>query len=257
MIRTQGAFLRDPLYNNLQTRDVKVSARVEYLLSKEDVQNRTVGELNEILAEQFSFDNFRIQQEQKIEVKEAFRADGLNRVLYKCPHCMKEGEMKGKGLTLTCHHCNVAYRLSETGYLEGVGTKALFTHVPDWYRYERECVKQELINGTYELNIPVDIRIMVNTKKIYEVGEGILTHTASGFHLTGADGEIDYVQKPLASYSLYSDYYWYEIGDVICIGNHKILYYCFPKTNSDVVAKARLATEELYKLVKAKQISEA
>lgn len=257
MIRTQGAFLRDPLYNNLQTRDVKVSARVEYLLSKEDVQNRTVGELNEILAEQFSFDNFRIQQEQKIEVKEAFRADGLNRVLYKCPHCMKEGEMKGKGVTLTCHHCNAAYRLSETGYLEGVGTKALFTHVPDWYRYERECVKQELINGTYELNIPVDIRIMVNTKKIYEVGEGILTHTASGFHLTGADGEIDYVQKPLASYSLYSDYYWYEIGDVICIGNHKILYYCFPKTNSDVVAKARLATEELYKLVKAKQISEA
>jgi hypothetical protein len=48
---------------------------------------------------------------------------------------------------------------------------------------------------------------------------------------------------------LYADYYWYEIGDMICIGNNDVLYYCFPK-GADPVAKARLATEELYKLKK-------
>ena len=39
-----------------------------------------------------------------------------------------------------------------------------------------------------------------------------------------------------------------EIGDMICIGNSQVLYYCFPTEGKDVVAKTRLAAEELYKL---------
>ena len=58
---------------------------------------------------------------------------------------------------------------------------------------------------------------------------------------------MHYSQKPSESYSLYADYYWYELGDVICIGNANILYYCFPKDKRVSVAKARLAAEELYK----------
>ena len=38
---------------------------------------------------------------------------------------------------------------------------------------------------------------------------------------------------------------------MICIGNSDALYYCFPKCG-DVVAKTRMATEELYKLKKAR-----
>lgn len=35
---------------------------------------------------------------------------------------------------------------------------------------------------------------------------------------------------------------------MICIGNTDILYYCFPTEGGDIVAKTRLATEELYKM---------
>ena len=125
-----------------------------------------------------------------------------------------------------------------------------FAHIPDWYRWERESVREELQNAGYCLEIPGDICMMVNTKCIYRVGTGRLRHTADGFRLTGCDGRLDYSQKPAASYSLYSDYYWYEVGDMICIGNTDILYYCFPTEGGDVVAKTRLATEELYKMVK-------
>ena len=94
-----------------------------------------------------------------------------------------------------------------------------------WYAWERECVRKELEAGTYRLDIPVDIYMLVNTRSIYRVGEGRLLHTTEGFHLTGCGGKLDYTQKPSASYSLYSDYYWYEIGDMICIGNTGSLYY--------------------------------
>ena len=58
----------------------------------------------------------------------------------------------------------------------------------------------------------------------------------------------------LACHSLNADYYWYEIGDVICIGNQDALYYCFPK-GADVVTKTRLATEELYKMKKQRKVA--
>ena len=84
--------------------------------------------------------------------------------------------------------------------------------------------------------------------RVRSVGEGRLTHTVEGFRLQGCGGKLDYRQSPTASYSLYSDYFWYELGDMICIGDSRALYYCFPREGGDVVAKTRLATEELYKM---------
>ena len=210
----------------------------------------TGDEIQEIVNREFSFDNFKWQQENEICIKETERAEGLNRVLYKCPHCETEGKMLGKKTKLVCQQCGKQYELTEYGYMEALDGDTKFNHIPDWYRWERECVRKEIEDNTYLLDIPVDICMMVNMKAIYRVGEGILKHTAEGFHLTGCDGKLEYKQKPSSSYSLYSDYYWYEIGDVICIGDHKVLYYCFPKTEGDIVAKTRLATEEMYKLAK-------
>ncbi len=250
IIRTYGAFARDPLYNNLQLRKTKVSAEVEYVLSPEEIKKMTAGEINDIIRDRFSFDNFRWQQENKVKITEGFRADHLNRVLYKCPNCLSEGKTEGKGIHLTCHSCGKKWELTEFGYMKATCGETEFDHIPNWYNWERECVRNEILSGEYKLDIPVKIRMLVNSKSIYNVGEGRLVHTKDGFHLTGCDGKLDYRQKPLASYSLYSDYYWYELGDMICIGDTKALFYCFPQVEGDFVAKTRLAAEELYKITK-------
>ena len=247
---TQGAFTRDPLYNCLQKRKVQVRADVTYLLTPEDIRSKSVAELDKILDDAFSFDNFAWQQENSVVIDEPFRADGLNRVLYRCPHCGKEGKMEGKGTKLSCRNCGKIYVLTELGYLQALDGQTAFTHIPNWYEWERGQVRNELENGVYRLETPVDIGVLVDYKALYMVGSGTLTHDEQGFHLTGCNGALDYTQGPLASYTLNCDYYWYEIGDVICIGNQDALYYCFPKGSGDVVAKTRLAAEELYKLKK-------
>jgi len=253
MIRTHGTFLRDPLYNNLQLRKIKITAEMEYLLSPEDIKAKTPDELNEILKEKFTFDHFRSQYKRDLTIKEPFRADFLNRVLYKCPHCLAEGKNEGKGTTLTCHACGKTWELTEKGQLValGEGEETEFTYVSDWYAWQRQTVKDEIEAGDYRLDVAVDIAVLLDTKALYMVGEGRLIHTHEGFFLFGCDGKLNYTQKPLASYSLNADYYWYEIGDVISIGNQDILYYCFPKGGKDVVTKTRLATEEIYKIAKA------
>jgi 1-acyl-sn-glycerol-3-phosphate acyltransferase len=250
MIRTEGAFAYDPLYNNLQKRKVKISAEMEYILSPEDIKNKTFEEINDVLKAQFRFDNFRWQQENGVKITEKFRADCLNRVLYKCPNCKTEGETVGKGTNLTCKNCGKVYTLTEDGFMRAQNGETEFSHIPDWYAWQRECVKKEILSGEYKIEREVDIYMMIDTKCVYKVGDGMLTHTKDGFKLVGCDGQLEYTQAPELSYSLYSDFYWYEIGDVISIGTPKVLYYCIPKTKRDIVAKARIAAEEIYKLLK-------
>ena len=251
---TQGAFARDPLYNCLQKRKVTVRADVTCLATPEQLRELSVAQLDALLDKALSFDNFRYQQENGIVIDEPFRADGLNRILYRCPHCQTEGQTEGKGVMLTCKACGKTYTLDEYGYL--TAENPAFTHIPDWYGWQRQQVRRELENGTYRLEKNVEIAMLVDTKALYLVGSGKLVHDENGFHLTGCEGKLDYSQGPLACYGLYSDYYWYEIGDVICIGNKDALYYCFPE-GGDVVAKTRLAAEELYKLKKAGKIPAA
>ena len=247
---TQGAFHRDPLYNMLQIRDVKVSAHVKCLATAEELKELSVAELDARLDEAFSFDNFAWQRDNRISIDVPFRADGLHRILYKCPHCGAENRMEGKGIHLTCHACGRQWEMDEFGQLHALEGETEYPHIPDWYAWERECVRKELVEGTYLLDTDVQIGIQVNLDGICMIGTGHLTHSLNGFHLTGADGQLDYTQSPVAAHTLYADYYWYEIGDVIGIGNNEFSYFCFP--GADVsVTKARLATEELYKLQKA------
>ncbi len=250
MIKTEGAFAYDPLYNNLQRRKVKISANMEYLISPEEINAKSFEEINDILKAEFQFDNFRWQQENSVKITENFRADCLNRVLYKCPNCLTEGETVGEGITLTCKSCGKVYALTEDGFMRAENGETEFPHIPDWYAWQRECVKSEILLGEYKIEREVDIYMMIDTKCVYKVGDGVLTHTKDGFSLIGCDRQLEYTQAPELSYSLYSDFYWYEIGDVISIGTPKVLYYCIPKSKKDTVAKARIAAEEIYKLLK-------
>ncbi len=246
-IETNGAFHYQPLYNGLRTRRVEVSAHTSQMFTKDEVQTLSTDELTERLRLAFSFDAFKNQSENRISITENYRAVGLERVLYRCPHCNREGGMRSHGTDILCTECGVRYTLNEFGELECSGAEGRFKFVSDWNDWQRECVRSELISGTYSENIAVSLYAMKDYKALYEIGVGRLTHTPEGFHLIGCEGRLDYSQKALSTYGLNVDFYFYEIGDVVSIGNHDTLYYCFPM-KSYPVAKLRLATEELYRL---------
>ena len=246
-IKTEGAYLRDPLYNELRVRKVPVSAHVSTLFTKEEAAELDSEEMDRRIDMAFTFDNFAWQRDNKIEIDVPFLCEGLERTLYLCPHCGTEGFMRGEGVKLRCDACEKSYTMDKYGQLSADDGETEFSHIPDWFRWQREKVREELIDGTYSFDVPVKISIMHDCKALYSVGTGRLSHTLEGFHLTGCEGKLNVSQKALASHSVNVDYYWYEIGDIICIGNSKALYYCFP--DADVpVAKVRLAAEELYKL---------
>ncbi|MBQ9762286.1 MAG: 1-acyl-sn-glycerol-3-phosphate acyltransferase [Oscillospiraceae bacterium] len=255
MIESFGAFSRNPLYNELQVRKkVQVTAKARCLFTWEQIHEKTVRELSDELDAAFGFDHFKWQAEQGLEITEPFRADGLHRILYQCPHCGAEGQMEGKGIHLTCGSCGKRYELTPLGHLKALTGETEFSHIPDWFRWQRQQVRQQILEGSYRMEADVKIGMLIDYKALYMVGEGKLIHDLNGITLTGCDGKLTYTHKPLNSYNLNADYYWYEIGDIISIGDKDGLFYCFPK-DATSVAKARLATEEMYKLYKSRQLT--
>ena len=249
---TEGAFARDPLYNMLQIRDVKVSAKVKCLATAEELKEKSVAELDALLDEAFSFDNFAWQRDNKVVIDEPFRADGLHRILYKCPHCGKENMMEGKGISLSCKSCGKEWEMDVYGQLSAKDGETEHPHIPDWYKWQRACVHKEIEDGSYLIDTDVDIAVQVNLDGVCMIGSGHLVHNEEGFHLTSDDGKLDYFQSSSSSHTLYSDYYWYEIGDIIGIGDNEFSYFCFPKGDVSVT-KARLATEEIYKIIRERK----
>ncbi|MBO5480527.1 MAG: 1-acyl-sn-glycerol-3-phosphate acyltransferase [Clostridia bacterium] len=248
---TQGAFLHQPLYNNLHMRKNKVTATVKCLLSKDELAQKSPEEIQAAVDNAFSFDDFAAQYENKTVIDNADRAEGLHRLLYRCPACNAEGYMLGEGETLKCTHCGKTYRMDEYGRMHATVGETEFAHIPDWNDWQRACVQQELLDGSYRMETDVDIAMMVDFKALYLLGKGKLVHDEKGVTLTGCDGKLQCNQAPLFTHGLNVDFYWYEIGDMICISEKGRLYCCFPKDKRVPVSKARFAAEELYKTLKA------
>lgn len=252
MITAYGSFTRDPLYNNLQNRKVRASAKVECLLTPDEIRQKSLEQLDGIVNKAFSLDYFRWQFENRVATSEPFRADGLDRILFRCTECGSEGQMSGHGTELVCNACGRHFFMDEYGSLHG----GSYSHIPDWYKWEREQIRGEIADGTYCVETRVRIAMMVDMKAIYFVCNGTLRHDTSGFELTGDDGILHFIQNPNKCYSVYSDFNWYELGDIVCIGEYGKLYYCFPET-PDLVAKVRIAAEELYRLNNRKNLMQS
>lgn len=245
MITTRGAFARNPLYNGIKNRDVKVSAEVKCILSKEDLKTKSVEEIDAVIKDAFSFDNFAWQYDNKIKITENDRADGLGNLLYKCTECLSEGEMVGEGTDLYCKKCGKRYTLTEYGKLEAKEGVTKYPHIPDWYQWQRDSAEKEVDEGSYSFDENVKINMMVDYKAIYDIGQGRLVHNAEGFKLYDDKGKLLYEQKPLFAHSICVDLHWYEKGDAICIGDKNGLFYCLTDKGYKVT-KIRFAVEALY-----------
>lgn len=252
MLKTSGAFAQSPIYGHEHKRKVKVSAHLSYVLTPEQIKNMSVEEINAVVQKCFEYDHFRYQQENGIIIDDKDRARGLHKILYKCPNCKAEGKTLGEGTRIICTSCKKSWELTELGFLKAESGETEFAHIPDWYEWQRECVREELLSGEYGFDVPVNIHMMKDTKGLYGVGKGRLTHDINGAHLTGCDGRLDFYKKSLSMYAIGAALYWYGVGDGIHFGDNEVTYLAVPTENSHVVIKSRLASEEAYKILKHK-----
>lgn len=111
------------------------------ILTAEQIKNMSVDEINEAVKKAFEYDEYRYQKERGFLITEKYRAEGMHKILYYCPNCMTESKMSSKDTEIFCTACGKRWNLNEDGTLSALQGETEFSHVPDWFNWEREQVR--------------------------------------------------------------------------------------------------------------------
>ena len=256
VLNMHGNYLSQPVWN-LKKRKVTLEADLTQIVTQEEILTLDVNELNKRINKAFEYDEYRFQRDTKRKITFKQRAEGLHRVLYQCPHCMTEHEMDSLGTKLWCNHCHTTYEMDEYGVLKNTNGNTIFSHIPDWYEFERQFVKNQILKGEYRFEDDVAVDSLPNSDGYVRLGIGHLVHDQNGFKLTGNfDGEEFLLEKePLSMYSAHIEYdYLGKFGDCVDLSTLNDTYYLYPQTKKNVVTKIHFATEEIYKIVQNEKI---
>lgn len=246
-----GHHVNSPFWNTSRERGIHhTAATFKQLFTKEEIAEKSIDDINTGIVKEFQYDDFAWQKENNLKISAPDRAEGLHRVLYKCPACMAENKTVSLGSTLRCNACNKEWEMTELGELRAKDSDDIFTHIPDWYEWERKEVAKEVASGTYssgELTVTVDS--LPNSKRFIHLGKGTLVHDMNGFYVSvvDKDGDVHEMRKDVASmYSCHIEYqYLFKHGDCIDLNTLTDTWYIYPEGDFSVT-KMALATEELY-----------
>jgi 1-acyl-sn-glycerol-3-phosphate acyltransferase/DNA-directed RNA polymerase subunit RPC12/RpoP len=245
-----GNHLYAPFWNFRNKRKVPFYTTFKKILTPEQIAEMSVDEINALLRAELSYDEYRYQKDHGILVKEPYRAEGLHKVLYQCPHCMTESKMDSKGTELFCRECGKRWVWQEDGYLKAVEGETEFDHIPDWFHWQRQQVKKQIQEGTYRFSEEVDVYSLPRVYRYIPLGKAKLTHDPEkGFILEGHyRGQDYYINRQRAqTNSLHVEYDFGPLGkrDCLDISTENDSFYCIPKSEN-VITKLGFATEELY-----------
>ena len=255
---SHGHHVNSPFFNLPDHKVKGIEAEMTCLLSQEDVKHMEVSEINEKIRKAFVYDDYAWQKERGIRITYKKRAKGLEKILYQCPSCGAEYHMRGEGITLSCESCGAEWEMTELSELRRTkagtsaksGSSADFTHIPDWYEWERENVRKEVAEGRYAFSCTAHVDALPNAKGYIHLGKARFCHDMEGFRLSGNyQGEDYLVEIPAPDrYSVHIEYeYLGKYGDCVDLNTLKDTLYVYPEDCLFSVTKISLATEELYR----------
>ena len=256
----RGNHLDSPFWNFRKKRKVPLHTTMTQVLTAEQVKSMSTDEINKVIQEAFRYDDYRYQKENGILITEPYRAEGLHKVLYQCPHCLTESKMSSAGTEIFCTECGKRWNLNEDGTLSALEGETEFSHVPDWYHWERQQVEKQIEAGTYSFSDEVEVYSMPRAWWFLPLGKAKLTHTIEdGFVLEGHYRGKDYRihRTPLQTNSLHIeyDYCYIKPFDCVDVSTEDDSFTCYPQNMENVVTKLGFATEILYQRAMAKKQS--
>ena len=251
-----GHHVNSPFWNLPDHKVKGTQATMKCIFTKERLEHTDYKEVLKTIQKEFEYDDYAWQKENNIRITYPQRAKGLHKVLYKCPSCNTEFKMSSGGIKLRCDACGKEWEMTELGELKALTGETEFSHIPDWYEWERAEVRKEIEAGTYGTTLDAQTDALPNADRYIDIGDSTLTHNMKGFTLTGTYEGRDYCVRldARAQYSVHIEYdYLGKKGDCVDLNTINDTLYVYPKGKDFSVTKMSLATEELYKYYQKKE----
>lgn len=174
------------------------------LFSKEELSSTSVSDIQKKADEALLFDAYREQENHLIKYKNNQNIDGLENILYMCPHCKTEFSVQVKDKhTIYCSHCGFEQISDEYAFLHNyrnVGKE--YRYVSDWSKLIYDELKESIrTNITQTLETTTKIHMIDYEKHAFvEVGKGTVSLCKQHFLIEGQiKGESVSLQIPITN----------------------------------------------------------
>ncbi len=200
------------------------------LISRENLADIDLDEFKNIVSDALDFDAYREQEERLVKYKNADCIEGLENVLYKCPHCSSEFFMAVKNKSVIyCKDCGYEQTADEFGFLHKSGSVGEEIRYPsDWSKRIYEDLKHKIDSGeAINMSSETEIHMIDYEKHKYvKVGDGVLSMTADTATLTGVvNGEKFDMSLPINQFPSLP----FKPGKYIELQHGKLIYRCVLK----------------------------
>lgn len=133
--KAEGAYLTFPKWRNKgDNRKGKINASVKLLMTAEDVEKMELDEIRDLSSKAILNDDELAMQ--GVEYKSKTMAEGVDKILFKCPICKKEGTITSEGAHIRCTECGLDATLDNYYRLHD----APFERVNEWFEWQQNSI---------------------------------------------------------------------------------------------------------------------
>lgn len=185
--RTTGSYFVTPKWAS-RLRAGRTYMDIHRLFTREELAGLDEEAVRQRTDEALLFDAYREQEQYRVKYGNNHIVEGLENVLYQCPHCGTEYTIAAHKDTLSCTACGYEQISDRYAFLhnrKGLGEE--IRYVSDWSSLIHHRLKEKVRQGLEDtLCTPVTVR-MIDTKKnkFVDVGRATLSLSRDGFVLDG------------------------------------------------------------------------
>ncbi len=234
--KTIGTYFSMPKWAKGGIRRGRTYIDLYKLFDKEALANMDVELVKRKTDEALDFDAYLEQEKLRVKYRSGDNIEGLENVLYLCPHCMSEFTMRVKSHnTIYCTQCGFEETSDKYAFLhnnKGVGKE--LRHVSRWSRMIYEDLRTRVEAGI-ETGLSTMARVQTidpNKRKYVNVGVARVTLNREFIAIKGElDGKSVSIKMPTSTFPSLP----FKPGKYFEIQHGDISYRCFPRNSKTVM----------------------
>ncbi|MBQ3258647.1 MAG: 1-acyl-sn-glycerol-3-phosphate acyltransferase [Oscillospiraceae bacterium] len=136
--RIEGGYFASPMWSGASIRRGYFHGAPVNVYTPEQLKDMTAAEVQEAIERDLYVDAYAAQRKNPRPYKGKRQAEGLENLLYICPHCGSYDSFTTAEDTVTCADCGLTFRYNRFGFLENAPFETL-REFSDWQRAQTEA----------------------------------------------------------------------------------------------------------------------
>lgn len=191
-VRIYGGYLVCPKFD-IKERFGKVELQLDELFTPEQLKELSAEEIERKVDEALFVDDYawNATRQNFYNRKDGNYAQNMEQIIYKCPACGTEMQMRGEGKEIKCLHCDNGAVMDGRYNLTPIADSKIPTDPRAWFDWERREMRKRVQDPNFAMEEHVRLGLLpkygyLKHNAVYEVvGEGVLRLDREGMSYTG------------------------------------------------------------------------